>query len=86
MAKLTAEEISKTTVVRATFENNRWIILVSDENDLIYRVDFDGAESDDNSVLLSKTHQGLLEVDKYEPVVVPQSVIREDLNGLNPAN
>ncbi len=86
MAKLTAEEISNTKVVRATFENNKWVILVSDDTDFIYRVEFDGAESDDNSTLLTKTHEALLDVDKYEPVVIPQPVIREDLNGLNPAN
>jgi hypothetical protein len=86
MAKLTAEEISNSKVVRATFENTKWVILVSDDNDFIYRIEFDGAESDDNSILLSKTHEALLGIDKYEPVVIPQPIIREDLNGLNPLN
>jgi hypothetical protein len=86
MAKLTAEEISNSKVVRATFENTKWVILVSDDNDFIYRIEFDGTESDDNSILLSKTHEALLDIDKYEPVVIPQPIIREDLNGLNPLN
>ena len=86
MAKLTANDIAATTVIRATFESDKWVILVSDEGGFIYRVDFDGAESDDNATLLSKTHEALLEVDKYEPVVLPQPVVREDLTGLNPAN
>ena len=86
MAKLTTEEISNTKVIRATFESTKWIFLVSDENNIIYRVEFEGSESDDNATLLSKTHEALLEVEKYEPMVVPQPVIREDLNGLNPTN
>lgn len=86
MAKLTSNDIASTKVIRATFESDKWIILVSDEKDFIYRVDFTGQESDDNATLLSKTHEALLEVDKYEPVVLPQPVIREDLSGLNPIN
>jgi len=86
MAKLTAEEVAAAKVIRATFENGKWIILVSDSSDFIYRVDFEGAESDDNATLLSKTHEALLETEKYEPVVIPQPVVREDLTGLNPAN
>lgn len=86
MAKLTAEEVAASKVIRATFEEGKWIILVSDSSDFIYRVDFDGVESDDNATLLSKTHAALLETEKYEPVVIPQPVVREDLTGLNPAN
>jgi hypothetical protein len=47
-------------------------------------VEFEGSESDDNETLLFKTHVELSLVDKYEPVVIPQPIIREDLNGLNP--
>ncbi len=86
MAKLTNEEIANSKIIRATFENGKWIILVCDENDFIYRVTFEGAESDENSTLLTKTNEALLEVDKHEPVIVTQSIIREDLNGLNPIN
>lgn len=86
MAKLTIKEIDNTKVIRATFELDKWVILVSDENNYVYRVEFDGNESDDNSILLSKTHEALLEIEKFEPVVMPQPVIREDLTGLNPAN
>lgn len=84
MAKLTAQEIEATKVIRATFENGKWVILVSDETSYTYRVDFEGSESDDNATLLTKAHTALLEVDKYEPVVIPEPMVREDLNGLNP--
>jgi hypothetical protein len=84
MAKLTTQDIEKTKVIRATFEDSKWVILVSDESDYIYRVEFEGSESDDNETLLFKTHVELSLVDKYEPVVIPQPIIREDLNGLNP--
>jgi hypothetical protein len=84
MAKLTTQDIEKTKVIRATFEDSKWVILVSDESDYIYRVEFEGSESDDNETLLFKTHVELSLVDKCEPVVIPQPIIREDLNGLNP--
>ena len=84
MSKLTTQEIKKTKVIRATFENSKWVILVSDEANYIYRVQFEGSESDDNTTILTKLHAELLEVEKYEPVVIPESIIREDLNGLNP--
>jgi phosphomannomutase len=84
MAKLTAQEIETTKVIRATFEDSKWVILVSDEANYIYRVEFEGSESDDNATLLTKVHAALLEVDKYEPVVIAEPVVREDLNGLNP--
>ena len=86
MTKLTTQDIEKTKVIRATFEDSKWVILVSDESDYIYRVEFEGSESDDNETLLFKTHVELLLVDKYEPVVIPEPIIREDLNGLNPGN
>lgn len=84
MAKLTAKDIETTKVIRATFEDSKWVILVTDEANYIYRVEFEGSESDDNTTLLTKAHAALLEVDKYEPVVIPEPIIREDLNGLNP--
>lgn len=86
MAKLTSEEISTLKVIRATFESEKWNVLVSDENNIIYGVRFDGAESDDNATLLTKINEALLETEKYEPVVIPQPVVREDLIGLNPTN
>lgn len=84
MAKLTIQEIEATKIIRATFENNKWVILVFDESNHIYRVEFTGTESDDNATILNNLHIALLEVEKYEPVVIPQPTIREDLNGLNP--
>ena len=84
MAKLTTQEIEATKIIRATFENDKWVILVFDESNHIYRVEFTGNESDDNATILNNLHTALLEVDKYEPVVIPQPTIREDLNGLNP--
>jgi hypothetical protein len=86
MAKLTSEEISTLKVIRATFESEKWNVLVSDENNIIYGVRFDGTESDDNTTLLTNLHTALLEVEKYEPVVIPQPIVREDLIGLNPTN
>jgi hypothetical protein len=84
MAKLTIKEIEATKVVRATFEESKWVVLVYDETDYIYRVEFEGSESDDNATILAKTHVVLLQVEKYEPAVILQPIIREDLNGLNP--
>jgi hypothetical protein len=81
MAKLTAQEIEESKVIRATFEEGKWVILVSDSNDFIYRVMFDGLEGDDNNTLLSKTKEALLEVDKYEPPVIPTPVVRDDIIG-----
>lgn len=86
MAKLTIQEIEATKVIRATFENSKWVILVSDENNYIYRVEFEGCESDDNITLLTKTNTALLEIDKYDVVVTHNPIIRVDLNGLNPLN
>lgn len=82
MAKLTTQEISNFKIVRAIFESEKWNILVSDENNLIYSVRFDGSESDDNTTLLTKINEVLLETEKYEPMVIPQPVTREDLIGL----
>lgn len=82
MVKLTTQEISNFKIVRAIFESEKWNILVSDENNLIYSVRFDGLESDDNTLLLTKINEALLETEKYEPVVIPQPVTREDLIGL----
>lgn len=82
MAKLTTQEISNFKIVRAIFESEKWNILVSDENNLIYSVRFDGSESDDNTTLLTKINEALLETEKYEPAVIPQPVTREDLIGL----
>ena len=86
MAKLTPEEASNCEIIRATFEGGKWTVLVSDESYMIYRVYFDGNELDENTVLLSKTHQALLTVDKHEPVVIPEPIVRDELNGLNPTN
>jgi len=83
MAKLTAEEIENLQVIRATFDNGKWVVLVSDENNFIYRAMFDGLEGDDNSTIITKTKVELLEVDKFEPIVVPTPIIREDITGIN---
>ena len=83
MTKLTAQEIEKLKVIRATFENNKWIVLVSDDNNFIYRVMFDGLETDDNETIITKTKSGLLGVDKIEPTVLPEPTIRRDIAGLN---
>jgi hypothetical protein len=84
MSKLTAQEIEKTKVLRATFEDNKWVVIVTDEDNMVYRVSFDGTESDTNETILSNVHNELLNVDKIVPVFIPQPIVREDLNGLNP--
>jgi hypothetical protein len=84
MSKLTAQEIEKTKVLRATFEDNKWVVIVTDEDNMVYRVSFDGTESDTNETILSNLHNELLNVDKIVPVFIPQPIVREDLNGLNP--
>lgn len=82
MAKLTSQEISNFKIIRAIFESEKWNILVSDENNLIYSVRFDGTESDDNTKLLGRINEVLLETEKHEPTVIPQPITREDLIGL----
>lgn len=84
MAKLTNEDIAKTNVVRATFENGTWIVLVSDESGFIYRVDFEGEENESNDSLLLKVHNGLLEEDKYEAPVIVEPTVRDTIVGLTP--
>jgi len=86
MAKFTIKDIESSKIIRATFEEGNWVIIVSDNNNLMYRVIFEGSESDDNSILLSKTHSALLELDKHEPTVIPEPIVREDLSGLNPVS
>jgi hypothetical protein len=84
MNKLTTQEIEKTKVLRATFEDDKWVVVVTDKDNMVYRVSFVGSESDTNETILSNIHNELLNVDKIVPVVTPQPIIREDLNGLNP--
>lgn len=81
MANLTAQEIELCKVVRATFENGKWSILVSEENGFIYQVSFDGSEGDDNAQILLKTKEALLEVEKYEEPVIVQPLTRDDIIG-----
>ena len=84
MAKLTTNEIEQTKVVRATFLDGRWVVLVSDEKEYIYRVIFEGEETDDNSIILSNTHNELLNVEKHEEPIILKEVTRDNINGLNP--
>ena len=83
MAKLTNEEISTFKIIRATFEEGKWVILASGENAFIYRAVFEGSESDDTATLLANTNEILLETEKYEPPTINQPIVRDDLNGLN---
>jgi hypothetical protein len=83
MAKLTTQEIELCKIVRATFENNKWAILVSEEKGYIHQVIFDGKEDDDNNTILSKTKEALLEVEKYEAPVIVEPITREDIVGTN---
>lgn len=84
MAKLTKEEISETKIVRATFDSGLWNVLVSDKNSIIYIVRFNGSEDDDNRVILTNTHNALLDTDKIEISVAPTPITREDIIGSNP--
>jgi hypothetical protein len=36
MGKLNEIDVAKTSIVRATFENNKWVVLVNDEEGFIY--------------------------------------------------
>jgi hypothetical protein len=84
MKKLTSGDIALTKIVRATFLNDKWVILVTDTNNYLYNVSFTGLESDDNNTILSNTHTALLDVDKYEVPVLPVDVTREDIVGSTP--
>ena len=53
MKKLTSGDIALTKIVRATFLNDKWVILVTDTNNYLYNVSFTGLESDDNNTILS---------------------------------
>jgi hypothetical protein len=84
MPKLTDRDITLTKIVRATFLNDKWVILVTDTNNYLYNVSFTGLESDDNNTILSNTHTALLDVDKYEEPVLPVDITREDIVGSTP--
>jgi hypothetical protein len=84
MLKLTDRDITLTKIVRATFLNDKWVILVTDTNNYLYNVSFTGLESDDNNTILSNTHTALLDVDKYEEPVLPVDITREDIVGSTP--
>ena len=84
MKKLTNSDIALIKIVRATFTNDKWVVLVTDANNYIYDVSFNGLESDDNDIILSNTHTALLEVDKYESPVLPVEIIRDDIVGSTP--
>lgn len=81
MANLTTQEIELCKVVRATFKNGKWSILISEESGFIYQVSFNGKEDDDNVTILSKTKEVLLEVEKYEPPVIVTPLTRDDIVG-----
>lgn len=84
MAKLTALEVEATKIIRATFSNGHWTVLVSDTQNKIYNVRFAGAEGDADSLILTNTHTALLLVDKYEAPVLPVVVERKDVYGHAP--
>jgi|DEB19_MinimDraft_2_1074335.scaffolds.fasta_scaffold184177_2 hypothetical protein len=84
MEKLTSNEIALTKIVRATFLNDKWVVLVSDADNNIYNVSFTGLESDNDDTILSNTHAALLEVDKYVAPVLPVTINRENIIGLTP--
>ena len=84
MAKLTTNEIEALTIVRATLEGGKWVVLTTDESHYIYRVSFDGLESDDDALILSNTHTALADVDKYESPVIVQPITRDCICGENP--
>jgi len=81
MAKLTSEEIAGLKIIRTTFEGNKWIVLVSDENGYIYRAMFEGLENDENSSIITKTKNYLLDVEKFVPTILPTPLVREDIVG-----
>ena len=84
MGKLNEIDVAKTSIVRATFENNKWVVLVNDEEGFIYWVEFNGDENEPDNSILAKTKVELMKLDKFEKPVLPQKTIRESVSGLIP--
>jgi hypothetical protein len=81
---MTNQEIELTTVVRATFENNIWNIVVTDENQHLYGLRIEGNENDNDDDLLDKIEKKLLTINKYVPPVLYAPTTKESLVGKKP--
>lgn len=84
MAKLTITEIENTKIIRSTLINAKWNILVSDNENNIYNVRFDGSETDSDETVLTKTHTALLDVEKHNTPVLPITIERDTIIGQTP--
>jgi hypothetical protein len=85
MAKLTGEDIALTSITSATFSDGKWFILVTDSNNIIYNVSFDGLVLDSNEIILSNTYTALLDVDKYEEPNLPKEIVNNKVVGRTPS-
>jgi hypothetical protein len=84
MAKLNESDVAKTNIVRATYENNMWVVLVNDTDGIIYRVEFNGDENEPDSSILAKTKVELMKLDRIEKPVVVEPKRRDTVVGLAP--
>jgi hypothetical protein len=85
MAKLTGEDIALTSITSAVFSDGKWFILVTDSNNIIYNVSFDGLVLDSNEIILSNTYTALLDVDKYVEPNLPKETVNNKVVGRTPS-
>ena len=55
MAKLTDTDIISTKIISATFSSDKWFVLVSDSDNVIYNVSFDGLQTDSTITISTNT-------------------------------
>lgn len=81
---MTDRDIQLIKVVKAKFEIDTWVIIVIDENDLLYDVRFQGTGEESDSELLENTYNMLLNVDKKKIILPPSDKTRDTVVGLTP--
>jgi hypothetical protein len=84
MAKLTDRDIASTKIISATFASGKWFVLVSDTDNVIYNVSFDGLQIDSNITISTNTYTALLDVDKYVEPTSPKEVVNDKVVGATP--
>lgn len=81
---MTDRDIKLTRIVKTKFKSDNWTVIVIDENDFIYEVNFSGSTEDTDSLILEKTYNELLNVEKQKVVRPPVDVTRDTIIGSTP--
>lgn len=84
MAKLTDTDIISTKIISATFSSDKWFVLVSDSDNVIYNVSFDGLQTDSTITISTNTYTALLDVDKYVEPTPPEEIVNDKVVGVTP--